>query len=95
MQGATDTSHLLLQRSLTLICEPAAAVQLRGGVLYVAAGADPAQFGQQLGSALQLVEALPNPVFLVYDYVLHIAGGQHTSRLIRRALSFLSQYCQS
>ena len=51
--------------------------QVRGGVLYVAAGSDPAQFGQQLGTALQLVEQLPNPIFLAYDYVLHIAGGAH------------------
>ena len=50
-------------------------LQLRGGIVYVPAGSDPAQFGHLLGGALQLVEGLPNPVFLVYDYVLHIAGG--------------------
>lgn len=49
-------------------------MQLHGGVVYVAAGSDASQFGHQLGSALQLVEQLPNPVFLIYDYVLNVAG---------------------
>jgi len=50
--------------------------QLREGIIYVAAPSDAAQFGQQMASALQLVEQLPNPLFLIYDYVLNIAGGE-------------------
>lgn len=56
-------------------------LQLRAGIIYVPAGSDPGQFGHLLGGALQLVEQLPNPVFLVYDYVLHIAGGACACRL--------------
>ena len=41
----------------------------------MAAPSDAGQFGQQLASTLQLVEQLPNPLFLIYDYVLNIAGG--------------------
>ncbi|EIE19695.1 hypothetical protein COCSUDRAFT_44528 [Coccomyxa subellipsoidea C-169] len=54
--------------------------ELREGVLYVEAPSDAGQFGQQLASTLQLVEQLPNPLFLIYDYVLNIAGGPEQER---------------
>ena len=42
--------------------------------MYVAAGSNPANFCIQLGSALQLIEQVPNPLALIYDYVLHFGG---------------------
>jgi hypothetical protein len=59
----------------------AVASKLHGGVIYVAAGSDAAQFGHLLGGALQLVEQLPNPLYLVYDYVLNVAGAHILSPL--------------
>ncbi len=41
----------------------------------MAAPSDAGRFGNQLANALMLVEQLPNPLFLVYNYVLNIAGG--------------------
>lgn len=52
----------------------------------MAAPSDAGQFGHQLANALQLVEQLPNPLFLVYNYVLNIAGGG-TSPLIPMAFA--------
>ena len=54
-------------------------VQVGEGVVYVAAGSNPGQFGLQLSNALQVLEQLPNPVTLVYDYVLRIGGMCHSS----------------
>jgi hypothetical protein len=69
--------------------------QVRNGVVYVAAGSDPAQFGQQLGNALQLVEQLPNPIILIYDYVLHIAGGGQTANSMPASQDLLLEICES
>ena len=41
---------------------------------YVAAGSNPANFGIQLANALQVIEQVPNPLALVYDYVLQFGG---------------------
>ncbi|CAL8471350.1 g10892 [Coccomyxa elongata] len=57
--------------------------ELREGIIYVAAPSDAGQFGHQLANALQLVEQLPNPLFLVYNYVLNIAGGGEHERSSR------------
>ncbi len=50
------------------------AVQVGEGVVYVAAGSNPANFGIQLANALQVIEQVPNPLALVYDYVLQFGG---------------------
>ena len=42
--------------------------------MYVAAGSNPANFGIQLANALQVIEQVPNPLALVYDYVLQFGG---------------------
>ena len=44
------------------------------GIIYVAAGSSPERFGAQLTHALQVLEQLPNPLVLIYDYVLHFGG---------------------
>ena len=49
-------------------------MQLGEGVVYVAAGSNPANFGIQLANALQVIEQVPNPLALVYDYVLQFGG---------------------
>ena len=43
-------------------------------MVYVAAGSNPANFGIQLANALQVIEQVPNPLALVYDYVLQFGG---------------------
>ncbi|CAL5228312.1 g11418 [Coccomyxa viridis] len=44
------------------------------GIIYVAAGSSPGHFGTQLANALQVLEQLPNPLMLIYDYVLQFGG---------------------
>ena len=44
------------------------------GIVYVAAGSNPGHFGMQIACALQVLEQLPNPLVLIYDYVLHFGG---------------------
>ena len=56
-------------------------IQVGEGVIYVAAGSNPGHFGMQLAHALQVLEQLPNPLVLIYDYVLQIGGALHRSRL--------------
>ncbi len=52
-------------------------IQVGEGVIYVAAGSNPGHFGMQLAHALQVLEQLPNPLVLIYDYVLQIGGAFH------------------
>ena len=56
-------------------------VQVGEGIIYVAAGSNPGHFGIQLANALQVLEQLPNPLVLIYDYVLQIGGALHQSGL--------------
>ncbi len=49
-------------------------VQVGEGIIYVAAGSSPGHFGTQLANALQVLEQLPNPLMLIYDYVLQFGG---------------------
>ena len=42
----------------------------------MAAGSNPGHFGTQLANALQALEQLPNPLMLIYDYVLQFGGMQ-------------------
>lgn len=58
----------------SLVMRACCFVQVGGGVVYVAAGSNPGQFGLQLSNALQVLEQLPNPLTLVYNYVLRIGG---------------------
>ena len=51
-------------------------VQVGEGIVYVAAGSSPGHFGTQLANALQVLEQLPNPLMLIYDYVLQFGGTQ-------------------
>ena len=57
-------------------------VQVGEGIIYVAAGSNPGHFGMQLANALQALEQLPNPLVLIYDYVLHFGGILHDSLLL-------------
>lgn len=51
----------------------------------MAASSNPAQFGIQLANALQVIEQLPNPLVLLYNYFLQITGEE---RLVQRTDQF-------